>query len=300
MWAQLLTLERGRLETTVPAWLCNSGAGRATVDYGERIAAELARDPAAYGYVAANRYEVITQIWDTATSNVPSLAFGRPRIGHAAVRMIPDVYYIDSRGFSMVRADALLAPRWEDRRAEVAWRGSVTGREPAGVFADLPRIRLTELCRSIPHTDVRLFDVHMTMAAHYVMDGIDAYLDARDLRGDRWPLHRFGRYRYTIDIDGHANAWGLLEKLILGCCVLKVESPFEMWFYDRLQPWVHYVPVAADLSDLAERIDWCLAHDERCRWIGNNGAVLAASLDDGSQLRASCHAFLAAAAVSGG
>lgn len=37
--------------------------------------------------------------------------------------------------------------------------------------------------------------------------------------------------------------------------IFKVESAygFQQWYYERLQPWVHYVPVAADLSDLRER-----------------------------------------------
>jgi|APGre2960657444_1045066.scaffolds.fasta_scaffold160485_2 hypothetical protein len=26
---------------------------------------------------------------------------------------------------------------------------------------------------------------------------------------------------------------------------------------DRLEPWVHYVPVAPDFSNLTEAVDWC-------------------------------------------
>jgi hypothetical protein len=30
-----------------------------------------------------------------------------------------------------------------------------------------------------------------------------------------------------------------------------------MWYFPLLQPWVDHVPVKADLSDLAEKIQWC-------------------------------------------
>ncbi|MEY3032546.1 MAG: hypothetical protein RLZZ622_1021, partial [Planctomycetota bacterium] len=46
---------------------------------------------------------------------------------------------------------------------------------------------------------------------------------------------------------------------------------FRQWYYDRLVPWVHYVPVAADLSDFAERLDWCRRHPRQCREIAGGG-----------------------------
>jgi hypothetical protein len=31
-------------------------------------------------------------------------------------------------------------------------------------------------------------------------------------------------------------------------------------YYDRLEPWVSYIPVAADLSDLKAGVEWALLH----------------------------------------
>jgi len=41
----------------------------------------------------------------------------------------------------------------------------------------------------------------------------------------------------------------------------------HQWFYDELVPWEHYVPVAHDLSDLFEKIDWLREHDDEARKI---------------------------------
>ena len=32
------------------------------------------------------------------------------------------------------------------------------------------------------------------------------------------------------------------------------------WYYDSMRPWVHFVPVRADLSDLEQRFHWAEAH----------------------------------------
>ncbi|MBN9025858.1 MAG: lipopolysaccharide-modifying protein, partial [Rhizobiales bacterium] len=69
----------------------------------------------------------------------------------------------------------------------------------------------------------------------------------------------------------------LYTRMLLGCCVLKVASPsgFRQWFYDEFVPWTHYIPVAADLSDIVEKVEWCRAHDQACREIAEAGQDLA-------------------------
>jgi tetratricopeptide (TPR) repeat protein len=124
---------------------------------------------------------------------------------------------------------------------------------------------------------------------------IDAFIASHGLLRDRWQVADFGRYKFAFDIDGHANAWGLLEKLILGCCVLKVGSPFEQWYYDRLKPWRDFVPIKPDLSDLADIIAWCRDNEAQCGWIAANGARLAAELTVERDLPLTCRTLMAAA-----
>jgi len=42
-----------------------------------------------------------------------------------------------------------------------------------------------------------------------------------------------------------------------------------------MKPWVHYVPVARDLSDLVETIDWLRAHESEAREISFNAVTFA-------------------------
>src|SRR5690606_24236830 len=86
--------------------------------------------------------------------------------------------------------------------------------------------------------------------------------------------------RYAIDIDGWTNAWSnLLIRLHFGCCVLKIDSAdgYRQWWYHRLVPWEHFVPVRADMSDLAEKIDWVRSNDQEAEAIARRGQALARS-----------------------
>jgi hypothetical protein len=113
----------------------------------------------------------------------------------------------------------------------------------------------------------------------YSPEEVEKFVRAHDLWGDRWSPTDFGNYKFVFDIDGHANAWGLLEKLILGCCVLKFSSPYEQWFYERLHPWKHYVPLSDDLSDLEDVISWCRENQSECEWIAHNGLARSLTLE---------------------
>lgn len=91
------------------------------------------------------------------------------------------------------------------------------------------------------------------------------------------------RYKYVIDIPGNNEnpgyrfAWEMMS----GFVILWVGEPIKaregegsrrlnLWFWDQLKAWEHYVPVSWDLSDLKERILWCQEHDKECEEIAKN------------------------------
>ncbi|KAL7415370.1 glycosyl transferase family 90-domain-containing protein [Mrakia frigida] len=56
-------------------------------------------------------------------------------------------------------------------------------------------------------------------------------------------------YKYILDIDG--NAWSARFKRLLNSNALVLKSTiYPEWWNDRIQPWVHYVPVKVDYDDI--------------------------------------------------
>jgi len=71
------------------------------------------------------------------------------------------------------------------------------------------------------------------------------------------------QYKYLISIDGFTSAW-LRPNWIMASnsLLVKQESRRVEWFYHLLKPYVHYYPVANDLSNLLEVFEYLEAHQD--------------------------------------
>ncbi|KAF9078042.1 hypothetical protein BDP27DRAFT_1310663 [Rhodocollybia butyracea] len=85
------------------------------------------------------------------------------------------------------------------------------------------------------------------------------------------------RVSYILDMDG--NGWSSRFKRLIttSSCIFKA-TIYPEWFTDRLQPWVHYVPVQIDLSDLWDSFAFFRGdlngkhgHDDLAKKIGAQG-----------------------------
>lgn len=46
-----------------------------------------------------------------------------------------------------------------------------------------------------------------------------------------------------------------------GSLIIKQDSHYYEHFYHLLEPWVHYVPMKRDVSDVTERVMWAREND---------------------------------------
>ncbi|WP_179298094.1 glycosyl transferase family 90 [Mesorhizobium carmichaelinearum] len=67
-------------------------------------------------------------------------------------------------------------------------------------------------------------------------------------------------YRYMIDVEGAGYSGRFKMLLHTKRVVLLQDRPWREWFFEDIEPFRHYVPVARDMSDLAERIEWLRAN----------------------------------------
>jgi hypothetical protein len=85
------------------------------------------------------------------------------------------------------------------------------------------------------------------------------------------------RYKYHIDLGGGGGTtWtGTIEKLAMPGLLFHHVTPTKDWFHDLLVPWEHYVPVAADISDLRRKYEWAENHPVEARQIAESGTRFA-------------------------
>ncbi|KAG6817367.1 hypothetical protein H0H87_009554 [Tephrocybe sp. NHM501043] len=62
-----------------------------------------------------------------------------------------------------------------------------------------------------------------------------------------------GNYKYILDIDG--NGWSSrFKRLISSNSLIFKSTIYPEWFTERIAPWVHYIPIQTDLSDLPDAL----------------------------------------------
>lgn len=161
--------------------------------------------------------------------------------------------------------------KWEGKKNMAVFRGSNTG---CGFnHNNNARLKLAKLGVSNP----QFLDVGITNWNLRIRKNKDSeYLQIPDVENlnlvDKLSPEQQSNYKYLINVDGHVSAFRLSLELSMGCCILMVESDekWKIWFTDMLEPYVHYVPVKSDLSNLIDQIKWCQKNDNKCKIIAQN------------------------------
>jgi hypothetical protein len=195
--------------------------------------------------------------------------------------LVPDCVFVPTKGYEYARevAKKNLLP-WENRKNVALWRGATTGvpRSP-GDWRTLERVKLCELAQLYEHRG--FIDVGLSSVAQFDDPSIVGEIRNSGLLRGFVPWENWGQFKYLIDIDGNSNPWSnLFQRLLTGSTVLKVESSraLNQWFYHELVPWENYVPIAPDLSDLIEKVEWLIRNDGYAREVGEAGRLLAERL----------------------
>jgi hypothetical protein len=193
--------------------------------------------------------------------------------------LIPDPYVLGSNGYASLRRQfsEQLLPPWQERLPIAIWRGSSTGSSelsPQSLHRN-SRLQLCVQSKRLPYLlDARISAVVQCPDAVSKAE-VERLLQDKQLLAPRMSPWHLALHRWILEIDGNVNSWGLLWKLLSGSCILRVASPRRQWYHHRLQPWVHMVPIAADLSDLEDILAWCHSNPQTCRAIAEAGQQLA-------------------------
>lgn len=167
-------------------------------------------------------------------------------------------------------------PPWNESLPLAFWRGSITGSKDIDLKSLKlnRRYQLARLSRAWPdHLDARINRVVQCRNSK-ACEQVEHRLRTEGLLSASVSPWHASHHAWQIDIDGNVNSWGLLWKLLSASCILGVQSPRRQYYHQRLRPWVHLVPIRADLSDLGAQLSWCNNNLEKCAAIAAAGQAL--------------------------
>eukprot|EP00933_Yihiella_yeosuensis_P025640 TRINITY_DN19890_c0_g1_i1.p1 TRINITY_DN19890_c0_g1~~TRINITY_DN19890_c0_g1_i1.p1 ORF type:complete len:270 (-),score=30.81 TRINITY_DN19890_c0_g1_i1:21-830(-) len=170
---------------------------------------------------------------------------------------------------------------WEKRYAKAWWRGTLIA--PSTTLAStaqyLPRVRLSRLAAESPGLfDVAFTDVHQTIS-DIQWGGKAVQKVLRQSKARMLPFEDFWssavRFKFILIVPGVTQSSSLTNALRSGSVPVMVSHPTYEYLFPSLEPWVHYVPIQADLSDLQEIMQKLIGDDVLARSIAENAQQLA-------------------------
>ncbi|CAE8606692.1 unnamed protein product [Polarella glacialis] len=195
---------------------------------------------------------------------------------------------------------------WERRAAKLSWRGSISncripgcriaaaadgdaqawetcGRLQEGQARDctwnmstwlkMPRGRLVWLSRFNAAIDAK-FVLHPKLKMD---EDLEQFLQNEGLIAEHREVRWDAFFKYHIAIDGDSAPDRLYWQLFMGSVVIIQESVWQeiIGVIGPLEPFVHFVPVRYDLSDLSEKVAWLQQNDVEARQIALRGVAFA-------------------------
>ncbi len=160
---------------------------------------------------------------------------------------------------------------WNEKIPKAFWRGMTSGWNYTFYEWDMrPRSRLVLLSQARPDLLDAAFTSPFSLDES-VKNIMERY---RMFQPWKYPVE-FVNYKYLVSIDGNTFASNLWWQLLSNSAVMKNDSEYLEWFYKGIEPFVHYLPYALDLSDFVEKVGWLLTHDREGRQIADRGREFA-------------------------
>mmetsp|Transcript_4312 Transcript_4312/g.8262 ORF Transcript_4312/g.8262 Transcript_4312/m.8262 type:complete len:615 (-) Transcript_4312:145-1989(-) len=166
---------------------------------------------------------------------------------------------------------------WKNKKCQVVWRGSLSlnGGGKAEIYKHPRNIMILQAynhtiksnCSLNHHNET----AHSNCTSTCIFDVSSIAKNERENKraeslgfpvSERINFEDFQQYKAILDVDGNSWSERFPRLLCMNSVVLKVHPEMVGHIYPMLKPWVHYVPIARDSSDLKNISQWILHPDQ--------------------------------------
>jgi len=177
---------------------------------------------------------------------------------------------IDHHYGTLYRIPSLDTP-WEEKLLKAIFRGGLTG---TGKCDDLYPDNPYQRCMCIPrcrlvyeNANSTLLDARLTMKVPMTLNGVP-------LVGPAAARHDMMKHKALVFLEGNDVSTGVKWGLYSQSVVLMPPPTKTSWMMEEcLEPWIHYVPIKPDLTDILEKIQWVLDHDAVAHRISQRATI---------------------------
>jgi len=156
---------------------------------------------------------------------------------------------------------------WEEKKNMAVFRGQLTGSRDGfdKELSDVENCLNLRRCRLVyNHANSTVVNARLTNTRGRLPD----ILNGVNLTTASVTTRHLLRYKGIVMLEGNDVASGLKWALLSNSVVLMPVPRHTSWaIEERLQPWIHYVPLDDEISDVVEKMRWILNNEETARKI---------------------------------
>jgi hypothetical protein len=163
---------------------------------------------------------------------------------------------------------------WSLKKNMAVFRGALTGFNRDGYNRDataFDNCMIVRRCRLVLRYDrSNLVDARLV----HINGVLPDTLNGTKLTGQLLSTERLLHYKAIIMLEGNDVASGLKWVLLSNSVVMMQPPSYTSWAMEELlEPWVHYIPLNEELSDVEEKMQWVLDHDDQAQQISKRGTL---------------------------
>lgn len=160
---------------------------------------------------------------------------------------------------------------WGSKKNSAIFRGTFTGPNIDNVKSPDERCRLVPRCSMVRNSvNSSIIDAKFVRLENRVPEVVGGVTLKTKLTFRPEQLQHKG----LIMPEGNDVSSGLKWALLSNSVVLAGPPTATSWAMEALLvPWVHYVPVRQDLTDVEEKMQWIIEHDEEAQYIAKRGSL---------------------------
>ncbi|HEY4406839.1 MAG TPA: glycosyl transferase family 90 [Xanthobacteraceae bacterium] len=218
---------------------------------------------------------------DSINANVPVICYNRSAIEANSYAILwPLQYHVDvaRKGLGDQR-------RFLEKQPKIVFRGALSSPLKSKMLpGGYVKVSRPEFLQNLLHhpdiadVGIHLIPPHVRASPEYapMQEAISLLLKPEI------PFDRMLEYRYILCIEGADISSGFGAVLASNSIPIH-PFPFcyNVWYFNGLVPWEHFVPVAPDGSNMRAVFEYCESHPEEMRYISESGrAHMQRMLDD--------------------
>lgn len=202
-------------------------------------------------------------ITEKRSEQAPILGWAKKKSVDLVV-LIPDSFQLAKPLITQGLLNESQKSSWEEKTSKLFWRGFPTkGNRIKLCYLSIDNPSLIDAGFGKKST-MNSFFLQLKNSKEYANEFLECY------KGFATFLEQC-EYKYLPVINGCMCTYpGYQWRLLSNSCVFKQQSEEIQWFYKYLKPYVHFIPIEEEFTDVVEQVKWAKNNDEQCKKIAQN------------------------------